>query len=42
MEDSSVGVVNNNIQISCAAGRIRVPSRTAACLDAAPTWMLMT
>jgi hypothetical protein len=37
-----VGVFNSTIQISCAAGRIRVPSRTAACLDAVPTWMLMT
>jgi hypothetical protein len=42
MEDSSMGVVNSNIQNSCAAGRIRVPSRAAACLDAVPTWMLMT
>jgi hypothetical protein len=42
LEETSVGVVNNNIQISCAVGRFRVPSRATACLDAVPTWMLMT
>jgi hypothetical protein len=42
MEDSSVGVFNSNIQISCAVGRIRVPSRATACPDAVPSWMLMS